>query len=962
MCSQFHGPVVICAPIKTDASNHPVRPHPVARSYQYIRSRIANVRNKKMKLLTSVLIVSCCFVLVFGQLLNSTSCSACTEDPQTGTVCNCDVDCELFGDCCGSLQQSPPSNDQVANPALEGLEFVCQSIYLDSDITALVEGDAFWMVTSCSEAFIEEMGSSGLTIEENCKRGSRELPPVTDTSNGIVYKNEYCAFCNNVDTIVAWQPNLACTPNVYELLRLFNISTLLSLDPDIFQRECQPCSYRPPDTASIPAPPRSCFPNIATCLDRAELNAKNTTFYTQEQYNVLANDCVNGPYDLVNGELTILVRESTFSFLRVRIVYRNRACMECNEGQGVSMCFEPHDLRVVPFQCMPTTPNLFVTPSQEPSITEESTTTESTTVETTIATTEEPTTLETTDEPPEGASSIIDSTKCLGNVESESGSADSSGGSGSGFPRDYAPCFIVPEPDPPIVGGVITITEEIIVLFPDQGIPYTITLSNLGRGLVSVSTDTERANFSMKCPEGEALIGLKCRQTLCPQGFTKNGGKCQFPRLVPFNNSSNTTGCSTELLPLNDTEYVELGNNTIQSRESIYKVIRYDNLGRPLICLDDLITLDCSTALVPLNNTEYIDLGNDSLLLGDEVFEIVHYDDLGRPLICPDNITTVIIKNRIVYSYPEGFLYLTYIGCSLSVIGCALVLITYGLFKELRTLPGKILMNLAATILMSNVFILAGGPLTQAVRNAHLCTSVAILLHFIFLAQFTWMSVMSFEMARTFNRARKLILDSDELKRNILLTYLLIGWGVPLTLTLISIIVNYTADGLVLYGVLEDGRVGSCWINHSESVIVAFAVPLIISVVFNGVLFFFVSLLLCKASISQTKLQKQKNIPYVRVNFAIFTITGLTWVFGFVALLAGTAWSWYLFIILNSTQGFIIFIAFLFSIKTLKLYLGLCGIVKEEKTSSKSSQKGQTSTSTQRSHLLQNSLKTYETA
>ena len=88
---------------------------------------------------------------------------------------------------------------------------------------------------------------------------------------------------------------------------------------------------------------------------------------------------------------------------------------------------------------------------------------------------------------------------------------------------------------------------------------------------------------------------------------------------------------------------------------------------------------------------------NDTVLVNDEVINVLGYSADGQPLICPDNVTTVQ-RTRLLFSYPVGYLELTYIGCSLSVIGSALVLMTYGLFKELCSLSYSGCNNLHTSI------------------------------------------------------------------------------------------------------------------------------------------------------------------------------------------------------------------------------------------------------------------------
>ena len=400
--------------------------------------------------------------------------------------------------------------------------------------------------------------------------------------------------------------------------------------------------------------------------------------------------------------------------------------------------------------------------------------------------------------------------------------------------------------------------------------PFSATLDIFGTGQIIVRSEVITTNITVTCPQSQVYDPFTemCRQTLlCDSG--------------------SIGGCSES----------ECINGSLL------------NLTRSV---DEFTYLKNSSAI----------------LYNGEVFEVLFNTSDGDPVICVDFGDTGIEEANITinfYSYPEAYFILTYIGCSLSVIGTTLVLITYAIFKELRTLPSKILMNLAVAILIANLLILLGGPIVAAFPDVvDLCVTSGVLLHFFFLSQFSWMSIMSLEMTRIFYQASRLKTQSSRRRKDmILLLYVFVGWGVPLLITTITIIVNYTKDGLVLYGVLPDGSRGSCWINHIESAVVAFVTPLAVSLIFNCITFTIVSILLCKASYSQAKLDKENNISYFRVNIAVFSTTGLTWIFGFLAILAGTSWTWYLFIVLNSTQGFFIFIAFLFTKRVASLYIDL---------------------------------------
>ena len=335
---------------------------------------------------------------------------------------------------------------------------------------------------------------------------------------------------------------------------------------------------------------------------------------------------------------------------------------------------------------------------------------------------------------------------------------------------------------------------------------------------------------------------------------------------------------------------------------------------------------DCSGEFITLNASDYQPLGNNTVLFNGAVVEVVQWIQSSsvQPVICTNfsQNGTIEVNTTVAYfNYPTGYFIFTYIGCSLSIIGTTLILLTYSLFKDLRTLPSKIVMNLAAAILVSSTFTIVGG---SASSLNGVCVSIAILLHYFFVAQFVWMSIASFEMARTLHRATKLkAYESQHFKTKILIVYLLIGWGIPLTIVLVCITLNFSTDGIISYGVTGDGTQGRCWINDTESLIAALITPLALALSFNAILLTYISVLLCKASRSQAKLKTSKQTPYLRVYLSIFSVTGLAWVFGFVGLLARQSWAWYVYIIFNSTQGFIIFVAFLGTKKVAKLYLSL---------------------------------------
>ena len=248
-------------------------------------------------------------------------CEVCSRTPlNDSSLCKCDADCGIFGDCCGSL--SPPDScpPPSLNPLLPGVVLECQSIYLNVSILGSSENKGFLMVSSCPTCSEKVQEASGLV--HSCT--SKDiLPPVTDLKTGIVYRNEYCAYFNGVEELVTWQIDLVCSHNVHMAILQSNLSALVDNDPMIFQRECQEWSFRRPSLPSGIKPPRSCLPTINFCLSKPKLENMigNISFV---EYTKMKNKCSCGVLDPVEG----------INGLR----YKNPGCAKCNAVEVKQCC------------------------------------------------------------------------------------------------------------------------------------------------------------------------------------------------------------------------------------------------------------------------------------------------------------------------------------------------------------------------------------------------------------------------------------------------------------------------------------------------------------------------------------------------------------------------------------------------------------------------------------------------
>ena len=134
----------------------------------------------------------------------------------------------------------------------------------------------------------------------------------------------------------------------------------------------------------------------------------------------------------------------------------------------------------------------------------------------------------------------------------------------------------------------------------------------------------------------------------------------------------------------------------------------------------------------------------------------------GNLTVC-GNFTRKFLKSgKIVTLYTKAEHYLTVIGYTSSIFAVLVVLLTYSMFNELRTLPGKIVMNLAVALLLSQVVFLVETFQNIPDRS---CAAITIILHFLYLASFCWMNVIAFDVAKTFGKNGKyslIFLPDDE--------------------------------------------------------------------------------------------------------------------------------------------------------------------------------------------------------
>ncbi|GFS90179.1 g-protein coupled receptor Mth2 [Nephila pilipes] len=256
------------------------------------------------------------------------------------------------------------------------------------------------------------------------------------------------------------------------------------------------------------------------------------------------------------------------------------------------------------------------------------------------------------------------------------------------------------------------------------------------------------------------------------------------------------------------------------------------------------------------------------------------------------------------------------VGSSISIIALTGHLLTFCLVPTLRNLPGYNLASLSLAFLIGYSFVLIGQiPEVLGV----FCIVSGVLQQNFILTAFFCMNVMAFDVWRTLRMATtKLKISSHNKKRNQFIMYSIYSWGIPLIITIISVVMDNT-EGAPRWMKPDYGIRDTCRITNNTAKAIYFSIPAFTLFFSNGV-FFIMSAFIIKNNTMKSVSDQQKQTA--RLNFILYVrlglMMGVTWLFGIIATVANDRTLWFIFDLLNSLQGLFLFLLFTCSRKVFK--------------------------------------------
>lgn len=247
---------------------------------------------------------------------------------------------------------------------------------------------------------------------------------------------------------------------------------------------------------------------------------------------------------------------------------------------------------------------------------------------------------------------------------------------------------------------------------------------------------------------------------------------------------------------------------------------------------------------------------------------------------------------------------ITYVGCLISALAsiCTIFFLYFRSKQRDQITSMHIHMNLLFAIFLLDITFLISEHLAASSSEA-ICRAGGLFLHFSLLSCLTWMGIEGY------NLYRLVIEVFNAYHDHFLLKLCLVGWGFPFLCVMLIFLAGWNNYGPFSVPIFEsiDGRSTDatiCWITS----------PLIHNTVnlgFFSLVFLFNSVML-GAMVREILRQNKKGhkLKHVLALFGLSILLGIPWALIFFSFTSGVFClvSLYIFTIINSLQGFLIFL------------------------------------------------------
>ncbi|XP_068564316.1 adhesion G-protein coupled receptor G5-like [Cebidichthys violaceus] len=245
---------------------------------------------------------------------------------------------------------------------------------------------------------------------------------------------------------------------------------------------------------------------------------------------------------------------------------------------------------------------------------------------------------------------------------------------------------------------------------------------------------------------------------------------------------------------------------------------------------------------------------------------------------------------------------ITQVGCGLSMFFLGVVLFMHFLMRKTKaSIATKILINLVSAMFLLNLTFLINNFVAK-MNSSVGCKILAALMHYFMLATFTWFAAQALHLGLQLYMGGKIVI------RHYILKVSIASWVLPSVVGIVLLILGKYGKQSINTSDTED-IVAMCWITDND-------VHYIVNIGYYALVFLFtfttfiviLSWLLYLKRMGTGGAVISSNRKSIAVILGLCCTMGITWGFAFFAYGALRIPSYYIFSVLNSFQGFFLFI------------------------------------------------------
>ncbi|XP_052717791.1 uncharacterized protein LOC128189986 [Crassostrea angulata] len=260
-----------------------------------------------------------------------------------------------------------------------------------------------------------------------------------------------------------------------------------------------------------------------------------------------------------------------------------------------------------------------------------------------------------------------------------------------------------------------------------------------------------------------------------------------------------------------------------------------------------------------------------------------------------------VIKSSFISSNDSLMSYFSLVCLSLSSLGSLATVTVFLLKGSCSRIADVNIIILATFVSFANItYILSKFFLWSRT----LCIGIGMLVHFNWLSVVCWMSLCSFQVFQAFTSFH--VSEVKVVPK--VLSCLVMNLIICLSLVVINVVVSFVKSNRENFGY----SVLTCYIADSDMVLFTFALPVGVLICINMFMFAVTVLRISK----RINVQKSQEEHKMRAYFRLSTITGVTWLFGFLAQFTGHQLFDILHTVFSGGQGLFLYLAFGLSLTT----------------------------------------------